>query len=131
MNYLIGGVDELPYISLQFEFETLDNGYFQEVGIVNYFNDQDFTWITEFKHFTNQENEKTCIVKEYPKHTTNIKIFRTISYPRKNTMNFTFKYFKKAAQINNLILVGRLAEFKYYNMDTVVNKALKKFNEII
>ncbi len=41
------------------------------------------------------------------------------------------KYFKKASQIDNLILVGRLAEYQYYNMDTVVNIALKKFNEIL
>ncbi len=58
---------ELPYRSLQFEFETLDIEYFQEVGIVNYPNNQDFTRITEFKHFTNQKNEKTCILKEYPR----------------------------------------------------------------
>jgi UDP-galactopyranose mutase len=127
-NYEFG---ELPYRSLQFEFETLDCEYFQEVGIVNYPNDQDFTRITEFKHFTNQENEKTCIVKEYPKTYNKDKNIPYYPIPQKEYHELYMKYFRKAAQINNLILVGRLAEYKYYNMDTVVDKALKKFNEIL
>jgi UDP-galactopyranose mutase len=119
--------DELPYRSLKFEFESFDKEYYQEVGIVNYPNNQDYTRITEFKHFTNQENQKTCIVKEYPKPYCRETDIPYYPIPNIEYHNLYLKYLKKSEKIKDLILVGRLAEYKYYNMDTVVMEALQKF----
>ena len=127
-NYKLG---ELPYRSLKFEFETLPIEYFQETGITNYPNNHDFTRITEFKHITKQENEKTSIVREYPQIYNKEENIPYYPIPKKEHDDLYRKYLENAAHIKNLILVGRLAEYRYYNMDTVVNAALNKFQIIL
>lgn len=126
-NYELG---ELPYRSLKFESETFDKKYFQEVGIVNYPNNYDFTRITEFKHLTKQENKKTSVVKEYPKTYDKDEDIPYYPIPKEEYNDLYRKYLEKATRINNLILVGRLAEYKYYNMDIVIKVALGKFHDI-
>ena len=121
---------ELPYRSLRFEPETLDEEYFQETGTVNYPNNYNYTRITEFKHLTGQKHEKTSIIKEYPKPYNKNKDIPYYPIPKKEYNPLYKKYLEKASKINNLILVGRLAEYKYYNMDPVTNEALTKFKEI-
>lgn len=127
-NYEFG---ELPYRSLDFEFENLNQEYYQEVGTVNYPNDYDFTRITEFKHLTGQKINDTTIVREYPQEyvkETNIPYY---PIPKKENHDIYKKYRTVADQFDDLILIGRLAEYKYYNMDELVAVALKMFKEKI
>jgi UDP-galactopyranose mutase len=126
-NYEFG---ELPYRSLKFKFITKCQEYFQEVGTVNYPNDYNFTRITEFKHLTGQEHQKTSIVREYSKSYIREKDIPYYPIPKKEYENLYTKYLENANKINNLILLGRLAEYKYYNMDLVIDNALEIFMEM-
>ena len=120
---------ELPYRSLYLKFETLNKEYFQEVATVNYPNDYDFTRITEFKHIHPVKIKRTVILKEYPK---NYKPDEDIPYYpifTKENQDLYNKYKELAKEFKNLILVGRLAEYKYYDMDDVVKRALDIFRE--
>jgi UDP-galactopyranose mutase len=125
---------ELPYRSLNFSFEPLNKQKFQPVGTVNYPNDYDFTRITEFTHLTGQDSGRTTIVKEYPQEYDRLQKGKDIPYyPIQNEGNLTLykRYKEKAKQLENLILVGRLAEYRYYDMDAVIAKALKVFRDKI
>ena len=122
---------ELPYRSLDLKFETLEMEYFQEVATVNYPNDYDFTRITEFKHIHPVSTEKTVILKEYPKR---CKVGEDIPYYPVFTMknqDLYYKYRELSEKFENLILVGRLAEYRYYDMDDIVKRALEVFEEKI
>lgn len=122
---------DLPYRSIDMEFETVDKEYYQEVATVNYPNAYDFTRITEFKHIHPTKSDKTTILKEYPKEY--IKGKDTPYYPIFTKQNQTKynKYLKCAEKLTNLILVGRLAEYKYYDMDDIVERALEVFEKEI
>ena len=125
---------ELPYRSLKFDFEKINQEYFQEVGTINYPNDYDFTRITEFKHFTYQKHPNTTIVKEFTQeHNKNIK-GKDIPYypiPKKENVDIYEKYKEESNKYNNVFFVGRLAEYCYYNMDIVIHRALETFEEKI
>jgi UDP-galactopyranose mutase len=116
----------LPYRSLRFEFETHDREYFQEVAVVNYPNDFDFTRITEFKHMTLQKHPKTTIVKEYP--ISDGEPYYPI--PAKDCLEIYNRYKKEADKLKSVYFTGRLAEYKYYNMDVVIKKSLELFEQI-
>lgn len=118
---------KLPYRSIDFKFETLDKAPFQTTGTVNYPNDYAFTRITEFKHLTGQEHKKTSIVYEFPKADGDP------YYPIPKAENGLLykKYQALADQLSNTYFVGRLATYKYYNMDQVVAQALSTFKKII
>jgi UDP-galactopyranose mutase len=125
---------ELPYRSLRFEFETLHQSQYQPVGTVNYPNEYDFTRITEFKHLTGQQHPYTAIVREYPQAYEKNTPGRDIPYypiPRPENQERYKLYLKKAQTFDNLILLGRLAEYTYYDMDACVAKALKVFEQQI
>ena len=120
---------ELPYRSLDLRFETLEVEYFQEVATVNYPNDYDFTRITEFKHIHPVETKKTTILKEYPKSYEagkDIPYYPVFTEEARERYN---KYIELTEKFDNLILVGRLAEYRYYDMDDVVKRALEVFEE--
>lgn len=123
-NYKYG---KLPYRSLRFEFETLECEKFQEVGTVNYPNDYDFTRITEFKYLTGQKHHKTTIVREYP--TSEGEPYYPI--PQKKNIEQYKLYEEEAQKLKNVFFIGRLANYKYYNMDKVVEEALKLFYQNI
>lgn len=112
---------KLPYRSLCFEFETLPIEQYQEAGTVNYPNDYDFTRITEYKHLTGQIHPWTTIVREYP--TAEGEPYYPILRSENNELYL--KYAEKASQMKNVFFVGRLAEYRYYNMDAVVDRVLK------
>lgn len=127
---------DLPYRSLIFDFETINKEYYQKVGTVNYPTKEDkFTRITEFKYMTmeNPKTDKTTIMREYPcvydRHSEKANI---PYYPIVNdeNMNLYNKYLEKASNIKGLYLIGRLAQYKYFNMDLVINEALKLFDEL-
>ena len=121
---------ELPYRSLRFEFENLNSEFFQKVGTVNYPNNYNFTRITEFKHLTRQKHDKTSIIKEYPKFYDKEEDVPYYPIPKREFNNVYQKYLEKANQIKNLMLIGRLADYKYYNMDSVVEESLKLFDNL-
>jgi len=121
---------ELPYRSVDMVFETVEKEYYQKAATVNYPNNYDFTRITEFKHIHPTESKKTTILKEYPKEYN--KDTDTPYYPifRKENQEKYKKYLEHSKQWKNLILVGRLAEYKYYDMDDIVERALDVFKGI-
>ncbi|WP_024787494.1 UDP-galactopyranose mutase [Lebetimonas sp. JH369] len=120
---------ELPYRSVRMKFETLEKEYYQEVATVNYPNNYDFTRITEFKYIHPVETNKTVILKEYPQKY--IKNQNTPYYPiftKENQEKYN-KYLEFSNNFKNIILVGRLAEYKYYDMDDIIKRALEVFEE--
>ena len=126
-NYSHG---RLPYRSLDLHFERLDTEWFQEAATVNYPNDYDFTRITEFKHLHPAESEKTVTLREYPcKHDEGNDPYYPVFTDESRRMYE--KYRKLAEKIDNLTLLGRLAEYRYYDMDDVVKRALEVFQEEI
>ena len=123
----------LPYRTLDFGFETLPQDFFQTHGTVNYTVDGDFTRITEFKHLTGQEKPGvTTIMKEYSRAYTGAEgeiPYYAIINPDNNALYA--KYAALAAQYPNLHLLGRLAEYKYYNMDAIAARALALTDELL
>ncbi len=113
----------LPYRSLQFRHETLEQETFQSAPVVNYPNEQEFTRITEFKYLTGQKHPKTSVVYEYPR--ANGDPYYPIPRPE-NTALFA-RYRELAEQVPDVVFCGRLANYKYFNMDQVVAQALKTF----
>ncbi|MFL6592697.1 MAG: UDP-galactopyranose mutase [Luteimonas sp.] len=112
----------LPYRSLRFEHEHLPSVLrIQQVGTVNFPNDHEFTRITEFKHLTGQSHEGTSIVREYPQAEGDP------YYPVPRPENeFLFKRYEALAlKEPDVTFVGRLAQYRYYNMDQCVGAALK------
>lgn len=125
---------ELPYRTLEFEFETVDKKYFQPVGTVNYPTKEDkFTRITEYKHMTmeNCDSNVTTIMREYPTSYSKDSN-QTPYYPINNSESVELynRYLDDVKKIPNLYLLGRLAQYKYYNMDLVINEALKLFDKL-
>jgi UDP-galactopyranose mutase len=122
----------LPYRTLDLAFETHDVDYYQVGAVVNYTVDQDFTRITEFKHMTTQILPgKTTIVKEYAKsYEGGDQVpYYTVSNP--DSLATYAKYVELASRIPDFYLLGRLAEFKYYNIDGIVERALALSDRII
>ncbi|MBT1702552.1 UDP-galactopyranose mutase [Chryseosolibacter indicus] len=122
-NYCYG---RLPYRSLEFKFETLDTEVFQATGTVNYPNEHAYTRITEFKYLTGQKHPKTSIVYEYPKAEGD----PYYPIPRPENAEIYKKYQQLANAMTNTYFTGRLATYKYYNMDQVVAQSLALFDKI-
>ena len=122
-NYCYG---KLPYRSLEFKFETIDNEYYQPTATVNYPNEHPYTRITEFKYLTGQKHPKTSIVYEYPQDEGD----PYYPVPRKENAELYRKYHLLASAEKNVFFAGRLATYKYYNMDQVVAQSLTLFKKI-
>ena len=119
---------KLPYRSLRFEHEHLEQQEcYQSVGTVNYPNDFEFTRITEFKHLTGQKNDSTSIVREYPVEEGD----PYYPIPRDENESLFRRYQLLANAEEEVSFVGRLAEYRYYNMDQVVGAALNTVNKIL
>jgi len=119
----------LPYRSLDLKFKAVERDYFQEAAVVNYPNDYDFTRITEFKHIHPVESKKTVILKEYPKA---YQVGKDIPYYpvfKEESKELYNKYRELSNGFENLILTGRLADYRYYDMDDIVKIALEVFEE--
>lgn len=117
---------KLPYRSLEFKFETLEQKVFQTTGTVNYPNEHAYTRITEFKYLTGQKHPKTSIVFEYPKDDGD----PYYPVPRPENAELYRRYHLLASREQNVLFAGRLATYKYYNMDQVVAQALTLFKKI-
>jgi UDP-galactopyranose mutase len=117
---------KLPYRSLEFVHETHNVPIYQPAPVVNYPNDNAYTRITEFKYLTGQEHAKTSIVYEYPQAEGD----PYYPVPRPENAALYQKYKQLADATPNVHFVGRLATYKYYNMDQVVAQALKTYRTI-
>ena len=116
----------LPYRSLEFRFETLDRAVFQQAPVINYPNDYAYTRVTEFKYLTGQQHARTTVVYEYPRADGDP--YYPIPRPENNAL---FQRYKTLADTEpGVHFVGRLATYKYYNMDQVVAQALTVFQRI-
>ena len=119
----------LPYRSLRFEKETLGQEFFQPVVQVNYPNDYDFTRIVEIKHATGQKLPLTTIVREFPEdYSLGKEAYYPIPAP--DAQSLYKKYADLADREKGVTFVGRLATYRYYNMDQVVGMALAEFDRI-
>jgi UDP-galactopyranose mutase len=118
---------KLPYRSIDFRFQTFEMETFQPTGTINFPNEHPYTRITEFKYLTGQQHPKTSIVYEYP--TAEGDPYYPI--PRPENAELYKKYQHLAAGKPNVHFVGRLATYKYYNMDQVVGQSLTLFKKII
>jgi UDP-galactopyranose mutase len=117
---------KLPYRSLQFQFQTLNEELHQPVAVINYPNEYPYTRVTEFKHLTGQNHSKTTLVYEYP--TKDGDPYYPI--PRPENAQLYARYQALAAQKRGVHFAGRLATYKYYNMDQVVAQALTLYSKI-
>ncbi|MDY0327073.1 MAG: UDP-galactopyranose mutase [Arcobacteraceae bacterium] len=115
---------ELPYRSVDMRFQSIDKEYFQEATTINYPNEHNFTRITEFKHIHPIESQKTTILKEYPQNY--VRDENTAYYPifTEDNQDKYNQYMEYSRKFDNLVLIGRLAEYKYYDMDDVVERVL-------
>ncbi|MDO9488156.1 MAG: UDP-galactopyranose mutase [Sphingomonadaceae bacterium] len=117
---------KLPYRSLQFRHETLDQEQFLPTGTVNYPQTQDYTRISEYKHMTGQVHPKTTVTYEYPSAVGD----PYYPIPKAENAELFKKYERLAMNTPNVWFVGRLATYRYYNMDQVTGQALATFRRI-
>jgi UDP-galactopyranose mutase len=117
---------KLPYRSLRFEHVTLDKPWHQAVGVVNYPQTQDYTRVTEYKHLTGQEHARTALTYEYPSAEGD----PYYPIPKPENQELFKKYERLALATPDVWFVGRLATYRYYNMDQIVGQALATFRRI-
>lgn len=122
-NYCYG---RLPYRSLEFRHETHDTEQLFPVGTINYPNDYAYTRVSEFKHITGQRHHQTSVVYEYPKAEGD----PYYPVPRPENAELYKKYAALADAEQDVSFVGRLATYRYYNMDQVVAQALATFRKL-
>ena len=118
---------KLPYRSLKFDHQTLEQEQFQDVAVVNYPDEQvPYTRISEYKHLTGQEAPVTTITYEYPSAEGD----PYYPIPRPENQELFKKYEALADETGNVTFVGRLATYRYYNMDQIVGQALATFRRM-
>jgi UDP-galactopyranose mutase len=116
----------LPYRSLRFRHVSLEKEWHQPVAVVNYPQTEDYTRVTEYKHLTGQTHPKTSITYEYPSDEGD----PYYPVPRPENAALYKRYEQLALATPNVWFAGRLATYRYYNMDQVVGQALSLFNRI-
>ena len=126
-NYELG---QLPYRSVNFKFETHKQEYYQQNSVVNYPCNYDFTRIHEYKYYLNEKTEKTVIAKEYSEAFEIGKNERYYPIPKDENTELYNKYLEKAKALNNVYFLGRLGDYKYYDMDKAIARAIELFEEI-
>ena len=117
----------LPYRSLEFKFETVSAAQLQPVAVVNYPNDNTYTRVTEIKHITGQEHPMTTLITEYPKAEGD----PYYPVPRAENAAMYQQYQQLAEATEGVHFVGRLATYRYYNMDQVVAQALATYARMV
>ncbi len=117
---------KLPYRSLDFHHVNLGQEQFQAVGTVNFPNDYDYTRVSEFKHMTGQKHATTSVVYEYPRADGD----PYYPIPRPENAELYRRYEADAVALDHVTFVGRLATYKYYNMDQVVGQSLAAFKRL-
>jgi UDP-galactopyranose mutase len=118
---------KLPYRSLRFDFRTVNQEWAQAAAVVNYPNEHLYTRVTEFKRLTGQEHEKSTLVYEFPQAEGD----PYYPVPRPENAELYKKYQALAEATPDVQFVGRLATYKYYNMDQVVGQALSVYARLV
>ena len=126
-NYEFG---QLPYRSVNFKFETYDKEYYQSNACVNYPCNYDFTRIHEYKYYLDDKSKKTVIAKEYSEFFELGKNERYYPIPKDENTELYNKYLEKAKELKNVYFLGRLGDYKYYDMDKAILRAIELFEEI-
>ncbi len=126
-NYEFG---ELPYRSVHFKFEEYDKEYYQSNACVNYPCNYDFTRIHEYKYYLDDKSPNTVIAKEYSEFFERGKNERYYPIPNDKSAELYNKYLTKAKELKNVYFLGRLGDYKYYDMDKAINRALELFDEV-
>ena len=137
--FYTGSIDEffsykygiLPYRSVYFKFEEYAMDYYQSHACINYPNNYDFTRIHEYKHYLKDQSSKTVIAKEYSEQFEIGKNERYYPIACKENTELYNKYLKEAEKLDNVYFLGRLGDYKYYNIDNAVERALNLFGEIV
>ena len=119
---------ELPYRSVHFKFETHNREFYQSNAVVNYPCNYDFTRIHEYKYYLNDKSDKTVIAKEYSEYFENGKNERYYPIENDDNKNLYEKYLSQTP--DNVYFLGRLGDYKYYDMDKAVERAINLFEEI-
>lgn len=117
---------KLPYRSLEFKHETHNVKVYQPAPVVNFPNEHLYTRVTEFKYLTGQEHTKTSIVYEFPQSEGD----PYYPVPRKENAAIYAQYKTLADDTPDVHFVGRLATYKYYNMDQIVAQALTVYSKM-
>jgi UDP-galactopyranose mutase len=117
---------KLPYRSLEFKHETINTAVFQPEAVINYPNEHPYTRITEFKYLTGQKHHKSSIVYEFPKGEGD----PYYPVPRPENQAIYKRYENLAHQTPKVHFLGRLATYKYFNMDQVAAQALALFKKL-
>ena len=118
---------KLPYRSLEFRFITYERSVYQDAPVVNYPNENPYTRCTEFKYLTGQEHPKTSVVYEYPRPEGD----PYYPVPRPENAAMYREYEALARLTTGVHFCGRLATYKYYNMDQVVAQSLTLYKRLV
>lgn len=120
--------EKLEYRSIRFEFETHDTEYFQSNSVINYPNEHDYTRIVEYKYLYGQKHDKTTISKEYP--TWNGEPYYPVPNDRNRELYEKYQHEAEKLESEGIYFVGRLANYKYFNMDQAFHNALSLFDRV-
>lgn len=122
---------ELPYRSVDMRFETIGKRDYQAAATVNYPNNYEFTRITEFKKIHYADTPNTTILKEFPQRY--VRGENTPYYPifTEEAQAMYGRYAEEAKKYSQLLLVGRLAEYRYYDMDDIIERALSVYDDLV
>lgn len=135
--FYTGSIDEyfdykfgkLPYRSVNFKLEEHNTPYYQNNSVVNYPCNYDFTRIHEYKHYLNDSSEKTVIAKEYSEFFELGKNDRYYPIPKDENTSLYAKYKEEANKLEDFYFLGRLGDYKYYDMDKAIARAIELFEE--
>ncbi len=137
--FYTGSIDEyfgytygvLPYRSVYFKLSTINQEFYQSGAVINYPCDYDFTRIHEYKYYLGDSTEKTTIVKEYSESFELGKNDRYYPVMREDNQALYQKYLDEVSKLNsNVFFVGRLGEYRYYDMDKVIASAMELVNAL-
>lgn len=117
---------KLPYRSVRFKHETHNTEFFQACQQINYPNDYDFTRTVEWKHATGQKHHQTTVTREYSAKAVGEQD-KYYPIPCAEHEALYHKYELETNKVHNVLFLGRLAEYKYYNMDEAIARALDLF----
>ena len=126
-NYKFG---QLPYRSVKFKLETHNTEYYQSNACVNYPNNYDFTRIHEYKYYLNDKSDKTVIAKEYSEDFELGKNERYYPIASDDNYELYHKYLYEAEKYPNVYFLGRLGDYKYYNMDGAIARAIELYENM-
>jgi len=122
MDYCFG---PLPYRSVHFRMETFDREHYQSNSVVNYPNNYDFTRIHEYMYYLNDRSDRTVIAKEYSEDFVSGRNERFYPIPKEENVALYNRYLEAAKQkYLNMVFLGHLGDYKYYDMDKAVARAM-------